>query len=636
MADDTRAKAPSGTPEDRAELVLYSRGAGRIALPAGDALVLGRDGECDVVVADPAVSRRHCRLLRRSGAWWLEDLGSQSGTRIDGHAITQPVPLAPGAWFQIGDSLVQVAAGEGAVPGALSGDPRQDSFLLGELTAALEALSRAEGLDEILTLAVDHALGVTACERGAVFLAGAAGTLDAAVARDRERGALPLGELLTRSLPRRALERRRPVVVVDTARELAAEELPASLLGTARRCVLCVPLPGAVEAVLYVDSSRPAPSFGAGELAILATLALHAGLALERADAARRAGEIRRDLAAENARLRTRLGAAPLGDSPAFERTLEMIRRLAPSDATVCLEGETGTGKEVLARTLHRLSPRAQRPFVVVDCGALPANLIESELFGHERGAFTGALQARPGRLREAHGGTVFLDEIGELPPELQPRLLRFLQERTVQPIGGRATAVDVRVIAATNRDLADSVRRETLRQDLYFRLAVLTVTVPALRERGTDVLLLAEHWLRAQGGPEAAARLGHDARRALLEHPWPGNVRELEHRLQRALLLAPGLYFSALDLGLGAGPASDDPTPDELAPLPEARRRASDRFERRYLEEALRRAQGSVSEAARLSGVSRQVIHTLLQRHGIDRERFVPAAPDGSDAGGT
>lgn len=203
--------------------------------------------------------------------------------------------------------------------------------------------------------------------------------------------------------------------------------------------------------------------------------------------------ESRRDLERENARLRARLGVAPLGTSPAFERTLEQIRRLAPADATVCLAGETGTGKEVLARYLHRLSPRAERPFVVVDCGALPANLIESELFGHERGAFTGAVQARPGRLPEAAGGTVFLDEIGELPLELQPRLLRFLQERTVQPIGGRSMAVDVRVICATHRDLEDRVRSGELRQDLYFRLAVVTVTVPPLRERGEDVLLLAE-----------------------------------------------------------------------------------------------------------------------------------------------
>ncbi|MDX1999722.1 MAG: sigma 54-interacting transcriptional regulator [Thermoanaerobaculia bacterium] len=628
MNDETKpAAASERRPVPSAELVIYATGVGRRPLPAKDEVVVGRGVECDVVLADPSVSRRHCRLRRASGGWWLEDLGSQSGTRVSGEPITAPVALENGTWFELGDSHIQFAAvmeNTGVPCPALSGDPRRDAFLLAELARAGESFARAETHDEILVAVIDHALRVVGAERGVIFLAGEGDSLAAAVARDTGGRELALDELLTRSLPRRALASNQPVVVADTESQEPLGEWPESLLAGGRRSVVCLPIPAARGAVIGLDSARPVPSFGAGELAILSTLALHAGLALDRAVEAARAAETRRHLERENARLRVSLGVAPLGTSPAFVRALDQIRRLAPSNATVCLTGETGTGKEVLARYLHRSSPRAERPFVVVDCGALPASLIESELFGHERGAFTGAAQARSGRLREAAGGTVFLDEIGELPLELQPRLLRFLQERTVQPIGGRATAVDVRVICATHRDLEEQVARGELRQDLYFRLAVVSVVVPPLRERGEDVLVLAEAVLRAQGGESSPARLGHDARRALLEHPWPGNVRELEHRVQRALWLAPCAYVTAADLGLAEASTASPLAPDDALPsLPEARALANDRFERRYLEEVLRRTRGSVSEAARHAGVSRQLIHTLLQRHQIDRARF-------------
>ncbi|MEM7352682.1 MAG: sigma-54 dependent transcriptional regulator, partial [Acidobacteriota bacterium] len=295
-------------------------------------------------------------------------------------------------------------------------------------------------------------------------------------------------------------------------------------------------------------------------------------------------------------------------------------------EATICLTGETGTGKEVMARHLHRLSGRAERPFIVVDCGALPESLIESELFGHEQGAFTGASRARRGRLREADGGTVLLDEIAEVPLTLQPRLLRFLQHQVVHPIGGQPVPLDVRIVCATHRDLEEMVAREAFRQDLYYRLAVLTIEVPALRQRGQDVLLLAEHFLaRCQGDAEGRVRgFTHEAREALRAHSWPGNVRELEHRIQRGILLAAAPFITHLDLGLGDEHEDGAPAADvALDPLPAARAQANARFERAYLEQALSRAEGSVSRAATLAGVSRQVIHALIKRHGIERGRF-------------
>jgi DNA-binding NtrC family response regulator len=309
---------------------------------------------------------------------------------------------------------------------------------------------------------------------------------------------------------------------------------------------------------------------------------------------------------------------------------LEFVERLAPSEATVCLIGETGSGKEVLARHLHRCSLRAGGPFVVVDCGAIPEGLVESELFGHAKGAYTGASEARPGRFREADGGTVFLDEIGELPLAAQTRLLRVLQERTVQPVGspGRVPT-DVRIVCATHRDLERDVHEGRFRQDLYYRVSAFTVVVPPLRERGEDVLLLAQRFLTRFAAMYGTAVTGftREAMEAMLAHGWPGNVRELENRVQRAAVFARPPAATRRDLGLAGGPADDGAAPAEadlvLTPLQEARSEASERFERAYLHEALRRAGGNVSHAAALAGVSRQLFQRLLRRHGIDRRLY-------------
>ena len=316
-----------------------------------------------------------------------------------------------------------------------------------------------------------------------------------------------------------------------------------------------------------------------------------------------------------------------------MRHVFDVVRRFAPSDATVCLTGETGTGKEVIARHLHAQSTRAAGPFVVIDCGAMPPGLIESELFGHQEGAFTGASAARKGLFRSAQGGTVFLDEVGELPLDLQTRLLRVLQERTVQPVGSvERVPVDVRVICATHRDLTQRVADGTFRQDLFYRIGMLTVPIPPLREREDDILLLARHFLARFAASYGTGLTGftREAVEALLEHPWPGNVRELEHRLQRAVLLATPPFVTRRDLALSAedDAARAEPAESELSfqPLQEARAGATERFEKAYLEEALGRSGGRITEAAALAGVSRQLFQRLLKRHGIDKHRFAGA----------
>jgi transcriptional regulator with PAS, ATPase and Fis domain len=305
-----------------------------------------------------------------------------------------------------------------------------------------------------------------------------------------------------------------------------------------------------------------------------------------------------------------------VGRSVAIRAAFAVLERAAASDATVLLEGETGTGKEAAAESIHRESARRDGPFVVVDCGAIPSELLESELFGHERGAFTGAIASRQGAFEAAHGGTIFLDEIGELGGDLQPKLLRALERREIKRVGtNKYSPVDVRVIAATNRNLRAEVNARKFRSDLYYRLAVLEVRLPQLRERMEDLPLLVEHILNSQGDtdrPEAAFVRAESFLAELARHPWPGNVRELRNYIERCLAL-----HEATPLSAGPDPA-EIPVVDVTRPIKVARESWTRSFERRYLEEILRRHDNNVTAAARAAGVDRIYFYRLLWRHGL------------------
>ena len=302
------------------------------------------------------------------------------------------------------------------------------------------------------------------------------------------------------------------------------------------------------------------------------------------------------------------------GRSVAMRRVFAVLERAAASDATVLIGGETGTGKEAAAESIHRESGRREQPFVVLDCAAIPHDLLESELFGHEKGAFTGAVSAREGIFEAARGGTVFLDEIGELGTDLQPKLLRVLERREVRRVGGNKTIpIDVRVVAATNRDLRAEVNSKRFRSDLYYRLAVVEVRLPALRERPEDVPLLVEHFLESMGdGPATRAVRSPAFLAGLAEHTWPGNVRELRNYVERAIALA--------DLPDDAREASGAPI-DHVGvdrPLKAAREAWVQRFERLYLEALLARHEGNVTAAARAAEVDRVHLYRLLWRHKL------------------
>ena len=334
-----------------------------------------------------------------------------------------------------------------------------------------------------------------------------------------------------------------------------------------------------------------------------------------------------------------------VSNSPSMQAFMNIVQRVVESDASLLILGETGVGKERLARAIHAEGPRSGGPFIAVNCGALPESLLESELFGHERGAFTGASRPRRGLFELAHRGTVFLDEIGEMPIFLQVRLLRVLQDHQVQPLGSERTIkVDVRVMAASNRDLEAEVAERRFRKDLYYRLSVVTLTIPPLRERQEDVDELLDSYigyLRTRTGCDVGGITSH-ARRALREYAWPGNVRELINVIERAMLLCDGKRITLGDLpepittgsvvgGTGKSPLwlaqNADAIPEELLqrPLGEARQQLLKQFERAYLTGLLRWTGGRVGETAKRAGIQPRSLYDKMKRHGLCKEDFRP-----------
>jgi two-component system NtrC family response regulator len=304
-----------------------------------------------------------------------------------------------------------------------------------------------------------------------------------------------------------------------------------------------------------------------------------------------------------------------LGASPPMQEVFSTVRKVATTDAPVLIVGESGTGKELVAQAIHRLSPRKEGPFVVINCGAIPETLLESELFGHEKGAFTGAHIQRKGRIEAARGGTLFLDEIGELSLGLQVKLLRYLQEQVIERIGGREQIrVDARVITATNRDLKEAMKNNTFREDLYFRLAVVSIYMPLLRDREGDVSMLSKAFLNryAEEAKRKITGFTNQAMRAIENYSWPGNVRELENRVKRAVIMAEGNKISPDDLELGTPNVRD-----EYLNLKEAK----EALEKEMIVKALTKTKDNVTRAAEALGISRPTLYEMMEKLGIERK---------------
>jgi len=416
-----------------------------------------------------------------------------------------------------------------------------------------------------------------------------------------------VGEVLRTSQPRRVSHRETHDPV---NRRVDAQ------LGYQTRTLVAVPLRSAGGELLGVFEviNKKAGEFTADDEAALVELASHAVVALENTQDRQRLLASHRqivDQAAEHVRL--------VGNSPAIGALRSTVGRVANTDLAVLVLGENGTGKEVVSQLIHYLSPRRDRPFVAVNCAAIAETLLESELFGHEKGAFTDAHEARGGKFELADGGTLLLDEIGDLSPGGQAKLLRVLEEKVVVRVGGsRPIPVDVRVIAATNQNLADMVRAKKFRQDLFFRLNVVVLELPPLRDRGEDILLLADHFLaefcrRARRKP---LKFSAEARKRLVQHPWPGNVRELRNLMERLAFLAVGETVEPNDLAFILTPSQETTS---LLVVDQPLSSATDRFQAEYIRQAIKRTGGNMSDAADLLGLHRSNLYRKMKQLGMD-----------------
>jgi transcriptional regulator with GAF, ATPase, and Fis domain len=480
-------------------------------------------------------------------------------------------------------------------------------------------LLEIRAVPEQIEALLDAVIDVVHANKGFVILL-RDGDPEVAAARNVDRETIPDAVTqLSDSILRRCIETRQPLIVSDAVNDTMFNS-SASVLDLQLSSVMVAPLIAQTQllGLIYVGNDNVVNLFEQSSLEVLTVFAGQASLILQNAI-------LLNQLTTDRDRIAEELEAQRFGDiigtCPSLQEVFRRVEKVAPADISVLITGETGTGKELFARELHRRSNRADGPFIVVNCGAIPENLMESELFGHVRGAFTGAVSTRQGSFEAANGGTLFLDEIGEMPLALQVKLLRALQEREVVKVGDtKPQSVDIRVLAATNRDLEASIKENTFREDLYYRLNVVNLHLPPLRERGDDVVILAKFLLNKYAAEFGAAVKGFTpkALEAMRNYDWPGNVRQLENRIKKAIVLADKTLIGPEDLDLGGDRQR------AVVPLTQAR----EDFTRQYILEVLDRNGGNRTRTARDLGVDPRTVFRYLERD--------PDAPDpGGPAGG-
>ncbi len=598
---------------------------------------LGRSSEADLQLVDGKVSRQHCRFTAKRGKLEVEDLGSHNGTFVNGERLKAPRQLAPGDEVAVGDSLFVVdGGGDAAVarfgdatlivtPGsaaapALAADagapPAQGTARLDAAAALAVELAACRDLETAARAVLAAMERSLAPKRSFVLLWDAAASL----ARPLVGSAADATVSVSRTVLDLAARRRRGVAVEDAVEDRELRQA-RSVVRNQIRAVAVAPIliAGDVAGFLHVDRERPA--YTAEDAALLDCFAAAFALAGHIPSSGRRAATGKTGAAAAGEGGGDAGPGAPIGVSAPWRAALKIVDAAAPAGSTVLINGDSGTGKEEIASYLHRRSARAAGPFVAVNCGAIAESLAESELFGHEKGAFTGSVSARTGSIEAADGGTLFLDEVGELSPAIQVKLLRVVQERVFCRVGSTVPRrVDVRFVAATHRDLEADVRTGRFREDLFYRLAVIRVRVPALRERPEDVEPLARALL-ARAALALGRRdvgIGDDALEALRGWRWPGNVRELANVLERALVLRPPGETGPLSADEVASSLDDGP-PREAAPAAASLASKVDALERTEIETALRRARGVKARAAQALGLSRPTLDKKMADLDID-----------------
>jgi two-component system, NtrC family, response regulator HydG len=626
-------------------------------------VTIGRGPSNSICIADPLLSRQHCRITREGEVFNLQDLGSFNGTFVNGVPIKEQA-IAHRDLIKTGDSILlficheesdsESVSDSGADPGRVryaEDDPamqstiflrREDSLYFNALKGQTDLpptartarnfrallqigleINAIRDLETLQRRLLELIFTVTPAERGAILLADSGAEDFASVFGLHRSGRQEKSVSVSRSIARRVMREGVGVLSAGVADDASLQSAQA----VGAQSALAAPLITSAEVfgVVYLEMNGPSSDFDSDHLQLVTAISNLAAVALGTARYVER-------LSNETKRLQDELNfdRAMIGESAPMKEVRGFIAKVAPTESTVLIRGESGTGKEMVARAIHLNSPRAKFPFIAINCAALPENLIESELFGHEKGAFTGAIAQKKGKFELADGGTVFLDEIGELAPKLQVKLLRVLQENEFERVGGlRPIKLNARLIAATNKELEAAIQSREFREDLFFRLNVLTLTMPPLRLRREDIPLLADYFVtkyaakcqRRIKGVTAAARS------CLERYDWPGNVRELESAVQRAVVMAATEFITPEDLpddvleseAADAGaPATPDPDDQRVitagaAPTPkyhDAVREAK----KQVIINAIEQASGNYVEAARLLGLHPNNLYRLIR----------------------
>jgi len=616
-----------------------------LSLPEGE-VSIGREATNQLSVFDGSLSRRHCVLVRSGPEVCIRDLGSRNGTRVNSVPVSEQ-RLRHGDQISVGSSLfvflqeetsdesrsnpvefqdtssfsgvafmlpqedplsplMQAEKNEGPAVG--HGRIRSDLNALLKISTAIGSIRDRDSLQwQLLGFIFD----VIPAERGSVLFFDAQGEVASSTAWDRVQGpehVVPVSQVILK----RVVRERSGLLLTGGGEEQPEPTRSGNGLADRAISLLCVPMivGERVIGAIYLDARVPTVQFDDTHLRVLQAIAHIAGLALENL-------EHWEKLRQENLALRAEIALKHdiVGRSPKIQKVFEFIRKVAPADSTVLIQGESGTGKELVARAIHSNSPRAQHPFVAINSAAIAASLLESELFGHEKGAFTGAVSQKKGKMELADGGTLFLDEISELAPELQAKLLRVLQEREFERVGGtRSIPLNIRLIAATNKLLPAAVEAGEFRKDLFYRLNVVSVTMPPLRERREDIPEMTEYFLRkAQGKCQTVARsVSPEALRCLANYDWPGNVRELENAIERAAVLGNNQIIQPEDLPESIVEVGD--LPGESAKYYAALKD----FKKQLIQHALQQANGSYTDAAKILGLHPNSLLRLMRNLNV------------------
>ena len=601
---------------------------------------IGRKPSNDVSLSDPFVSRDHAEIMAlEDGGYELRDLGGENPVKVNGRIISQhrlrdgdkltmgqsllifktdpPVASASVAMLaaeDLSEKAVEIASldAKKTIPFSLDKMDTKDVaslqrdhqrlMLLYDFGKAVNA--HLEDQDEMLNEIMNAALKTLEAERGFIALVDEnTGELACELVRSETGSELSEKLEVSRTIVHKVLNEGVSIMTVN-AQEDTQFEKAKSIRQYNIRSAMCAPLlfRDEILGVVYLDNRGSVGSFSQDDQMFLIALCHQAGVALGNA-------RLHRRVVQENVWLENTLKPKfqILGEAEKMKRVFDIIKKVAPTNITVLVQGETGTGKELVAKAIHTLSPRREFAFVPVNCAAIPKELIESELFGHEKGAFTGATSAREGKFQSAHGGTIFLDEIGDMSLDLQAKVLRILEDRELQRVGGnKSIPVDVRIIAATNKDLAKAVEEGTFREDLFYRLNVVAVNLPLLKERKKDIIPLAEYFIAGR-----VKKISSKAKRLMESYDWPGNVRELRNCVDRAVVLGDGKVIQPEDLPYTFRKGG------QVIPAPLER---LDHMEEDHIVRVLRYTNWNKSDAARILGITRQTLDNKIKRYAIKK----------------